>query len=328
VKPLRKIRLGVVGCGIAARELHLPALKNLSHLFEITAVTSRTKSHAEEFAKMVGNPVVFDSYEELLDSGLVDAVDLTLPVELNLSFIEKALQKGVHVICEKPISTDVETGKKVVELSKKSEKTVYIAENFRHVPAFWKAKELVESGSIGDPVFMSWQIWVGMDENNKYVHTDWRKKPKHVGGFLSDGGVHHAAAMRLILGEIEWVSAVAKDLSPLLGGMDFLSSIFEFENGTVGNYTVSYSLKGKERFEITGTKGRISISWDRIVLNEEEIRVPQENSYQKEFEDFYHVVVEGKSNDLGSPVQALKDLAFIEACVKSGGNRVLVSSLL
>nr|WP_128080911.1 MULTISPECIES: Gfo/Idh/MocA family oxidoreductase [unclassified Thermotoga] len=328
MKPLRKIRLGVVGCGIAARELHLPALKNLSHLFEITAVTSRTKSHAEEFAKMVGNPVVFDRYEELLDSGLVDAVDLTLPVELNLSFIEKALQKGVHVICEKPISTDVETGKKVVELSKKSEKTVYIAENFRHVPAFWKAKELVESGSIGDPVFMSWQIWVGMDENNKYVHTDWRKKPKHVGGFLSDGGVHHAAAMRLILGEIEWVSAVAKDLSPLLGGMDFLSSIFEFESGVVGNYTVSYSLRGDDRFEIVGTKGRMEIFWDRIVLNGEEIEVPHQDSYQREFEDFYRVIMGEKRNDLGDPLEALKDLAFIEACVRSQGNRVSVSSLL
>ncbi|PLV57698.1 Gfo/Idh/MocA family protein [Thermotoga sp. SG1] len=325
---MEKVRLGIVGCGIAARTLHLPALKKLSHLFEITAVTSRTKEHAEEFAEMVGNPRVFENYEDLLDSGLVDAVDLTLPVELNLPFIEKALQRGVHVICEKPISIDVETGKRVVRLAGNSDKTVYIAESFRHVPAFWKAKELIEEGKVGEPVYMNWQIWVGMDESNEYVHTDWRRNPKHVGGFLSDGGVHHVAAMRLILGEVEWVSAIVKDLSPLLGGMDFLSSIFEFENGVVGNYTVSYSLKGNDRFEIAGTKGRMEIFWDKIVLNGKEIEVHHEDSYQKEFEDFYRVITGEKKNDLGDPLEALKDLAFIEACVRSQGSRVSVSSLL
>ena len=303
---MEKIRLGIVRYG----------------------VVSRTKEHAEVFAEMAGNPRVFETYEDLLDSGLVDAVDLTLPVELNLPFIEKAIQRGIHVICEKPISTDVETGKKVVELSQRAEKVVYIAENFRHIPAFWKAKELVESDAIGEPLYLNWQIWIGMDENNEYVHTDWRKNPKHVGGFLSDGGVHHAAAMRLILGEIEWVLAITRDLSPLLGGMDFLSSIFEFENNTTGNYTVSYSLKGDDRFEIVGKKGRMKIFWDRILLNEKEITIPREDSYQKEFEDFYRVVMGEKKNDLGSPLEALKDLAFIEACVKSQRNRVSVSSLL
>ncbi|PLV59054.1 Gfo/Idh/MocA family protein [Thermotoga sp. KOL6] len=325
---MKKIRLGIVGCGIAARTLHFPALKELSHLFEITAVTSRTRAHAEEFARMSGNPVVFDSYEELLDSGLVDAVDLAVPVDLNLPFIERALQKGVHVICEKPISTDVKTGKKIVALSRNSNKVVYIAENFRHASVFWKAKELIEAGKIGEVVYTSWQIWVGMDESNEYVRTDWRKEPKHVGGFLSDGGVHHAAALRLIFGEVEWVSAVAEDLSPHLGGMDFLSTLFEFENGIVGNYTVSYSLKGEDEFEVVGTKGKMFIFWDKIVLNDDVVAVPQEDSYQREFEDFYHVIVTGKPNNLGNPEEALKDLAFIEACVKSNGEKTFISEFL
>ena len=118
---MKKIKLGIVGCGIAARELHLPALVDLKDKFEISAVTSRRKESAEEFAQMIKTqlgytPEIFNSYEAMLDSKSVDAVDLTLPIELNVPFIKKSIEKGFHVICEKPISTDVETGKELNEL--------------------------------------------------------------------------------------------------------------------------------------------------------------------------------------------------------------------
>ncbi|MDI3475940.1 MAG: hypothetical protein PWQ79_1420 [Thermococcaceae archaeon] len=323
-----KIRLGIVGCGIAAKTLHIPALKELSDIFEVTAVTSRTREHAEECAELLGGAKVFESYEDLLQSGEVDAVDLALPVELNLPFIKKAVENGVHVICEKPISTDVKTGKEIVQIASGSDVVVYIAENFRHIPAFWRARELIDAGKIGEPVFTSWHVWVGMDEGNPYVHTGWRKSPKHVGGFLSDGGVHHVAAMRLIFGDVAWISAAVRDLSPLLGGLDFMSSLLEFESGVVGTYTAGYSIKGKDRFEIVGTHGRMLVESDRILLNGEEIGVNPENSYKLEFEDFYRVVMGERENVLGSPLEALKDLAVIEAAVKSNGHRIDVKALL
>ncbi|AAL80678.1 gfo/Idh/MocA family oxidoreductase [Pyrococcus furiosus DSM 3638] len=325
---MRKVKLGLVGCGIAAKTLHIPALKKLSELFEVTAVTSRTRAHAQECSKLLGGVEVFESYDELLKSGEVDAVDLALPVELNLPFIKKAVESGVHVICEKPISTDTKTGKEIVKIAESSDVVVYIAENFRHIPVFWKAKELIEKGKIGDPIFMSWHIWVGMDESNPYVHTEWRKKPKHIGGYLSDGGVHHVAAMRLIFGDIVWVSAVVRDISPLLGGPDFISSILEFESGVVGSYTAGYPIKGKDRFEVVGTEGRMVIEWDRIVLNGESIYVKPEDSYKLEFKDFYYVVKGKRENVLGSPLEALKDLAVIEAAVNSNGQKVNVGDLL
>ena len=323
---MKKLRLGIVGCGIAARDLHYPALKELTDKFEITAVTSRTKKHAEEFAKLVGNPIIFDSYDELLDSDIVDAVDLTIPIQLNVPFIEKAIKKDKHVICEKPISTDVETGKKIVELSKQTDKVIYIAENWRHIKKFYLVKKLLDR--LNNPVYFRWNIWVGMDKENKYANTKWRQEPKHVGGFLSDGGVHHVAAMRLIFGEIKWVSAFIKKVIDYLGGPDFLTSIFEFENGVLGNYTVSYGINGQDEFEIVGKDKRLKLVENKIIIDNEEFEFEENMGYKEEFEDFYEVVVNNKENELGSPLEALKDLAFFEAAVYSKGNRVDLKTLL
>ncbi|MBO8160391.1 MAG: Gfo/Idh/MocA family oxidoreductase [Thermosipho sp. (in: Bacteria)] len=323
---MKKIRLGIVGCGIAARELHFPALNELKDLFEITAVTSRTRKHAEEFARLVGNPMVFDSFDELLDSELIDAVDLTLPVELNVPFTEKAVFKKKHVICEKPISINVENGKRLVDLYKKTSQVIYIAENWRHIKKFYKIKDQLYK--IGKPLFFTWNIWVRLDVNNKYVRTEWRQKPKHIGGFLSDAGVHHVAAMRLLFGDIKWVSAVDRKHSDYLGDSDFLSALFEFGNNVIGNYVVSYSINGEEKFEIIGDKGKIKLIENKIIVNEEVIEIEDGLGYKEEFEDFYKVVMGEKENNLGSPFEALKDLAFFEAALKSKGNKVNISDII
>ena len=76
---MTKVRLGIVGAGIASRELHLPALRKLADLYEITAVNSRTVEKAEDFARLVGtNPRIFSSYDDMLGSGEIDAVALAV----------------------------------------------------------------------------------------------------------------------------------------------------------------------------------------------------------------------------------------------------------
>ncbi|MEJ5258121.1 MAG: Gfo/Idh/MocA family oxidoreductase [Fervidobacterium sp.] len=333
---MKKIKLGIVGCGIAARELHLPALVDLKDKFEISAVTSRRKESAEEFAQMIKTqlgytPEIFNSYEAMLDSKSVDAVDLTLPIELNVPFIKKSIEKGFHVICEKPISTDVETGKEIIELSTKTDRVIYIAENYRHDFRFNKIRNIVDENVIGKPVFVIWHLWIGMDKSNKYAKTAWRQNPKHIGGFLSDGGVHHIAALRVIFGDIAWVSGTVKRVSDYLGDDDSLSAVFEFKNGVIGNYTISYALSGRQYFEIVGTNGRIYMDESKIRIVGEhgaEIQIPEENTFKNEFLDFYEVLTQGKPNVLGHPVEALKDLAFFEAAIRSRGMRIEVDSLM
>ncbi len=331
---MSRLKLGIVGCGIAARRFHRPALAELNDKFEIAGVTNRSREKAVSFAESIGGTKIFESYEKMLESDSLDAVDLAVPIKLNPEFIEKALDHGLNVICEKPIAPGVEEGKRVVELNRKSDKVVYIAENFRHLDRAGKAKKLIDQGEIAQPRFVSRQVWPGMSRKNEFARTSWRKNPDHAGGFLSDGGVHHIAELRLILGDIGSVFGFTGKISDLPGKYDSLEMGLNFENGVFGSYTVSYGMEAEDSFKIHGDEGTLRVSSDSISLScgtgTKEIQVNDNDGFKEEFEDFYEVIKGDKENDLGKPMEGLKDLAAIEAGIASAkaGRREELSSFI
>ncbi len=318
---MKKINLGIAGCGIAARRFHWPALEKLNEYYRIVGVTNRTREKAVSFAELVGGAEVFESYEDLIASEELDAVDLALPIELNPEFIEKAVEKDLHVICEKPIAPRVEEGKKIVDLARKTNRVIYIAENYRHHRKLEKAKELVEAGKIGRPLFARRREFVGMTRENEFARTGWRKQPKHIGGFLSDGGVHHVAGLRRVLGEVTGVSGYASKVSDLPGSYDSMVLNLRFKNGVLGNYLVSYGIDGSRQYIIWGEEGSVEIEDGSVRLLDgeraEKFDVEDNDGFREEFRDFYEVVRGDRENDLGNPGEALVDLAIIEAGIKS-----------
>ena len=97
--------MGVIGCGIAAHDLHWPALRDMKDKFKIIAVCNHTEPKAKAFSETVGGvPYVLD-YKDLLSREDVDAVTIILPFELNRRVTEDALAAGKHVMAEKPLET-------------------------------------------------------------------------------------------------------------------------------------------------------------------------------------------------------------------------------
>lgn len=321
---MNKIKLGVAGCGIAAKRFHWPAIDSLDGKYEVIGVTNRSRDKAVNFAELVGGAEIFDSYEDMLKLEELDAVDLALPIKLNPGFIEKAIKHNLDVICEKPIAPNVRQGKRVVEVKRQTDKVIYIAENFRHREKFKRAKKIIEKRKIGQPRFAIRQDWQGMTTKNDFVQTSWREDPDHIGGFLSDGGVHHVASLRQVLGEIEMVSGFTGKMSNLPGSHDSIELSLQFQNGTLGNYFASYGVEGESRFEIHGDQGRLKIENQSIkIVTEKGSEVSQfepSEGFKNEFLDFYEVIMNGKGNDLGDPIEALSDLAVIQAGIISSEN--------
>ncbi len=332
---MRKINLAIVGCGIVAKEHHYPALNKLKEKYNVVAVNSKTRKNAEKFSDMFENhPRVFDTYDDLLAWGEFDAVDLALPTEYNVEFIQKALINNKSVFCEKPIAVNTDESKKILGMSALSSNVVYIAENFRHINAHYRIKKIIDTGKIGKLQFIIWKQLIGMKNDNKYVGTLWRKKPKHIGGFLSDGGVHHIAAIRIFMGEIESVYAKTKKVSDYLGGDDTLFMTMNFKEGYIGSYTVSYALgDGRIKIDIYGDSGSIKIRKNYFIVETEKekltYKIPRESSFANEFLDFYRVF-NGAVNIMGDPLEAIKDLAVIEAGVSSSvkGKEVAIKKFL
>src|SRR6056297_951220 len=316
---MKKIKLGIVGCGIAAKELHLPPLKALTDKFEITALHNRTRRKAELLSDEIdGHPVIYDSYEKMLDEGNLDAIDLALPTVVNQGFISKAVDKKIPIICEKPISHNTQTAEEIVEYVQKNNGLLYIAENFRHIKVFQKIRDLLSTGIIGNTVSFIWNEFAGLTTENQYVNTPWRRHPEHIGGFLSDGGVHHVAGMKAIFGPVKKATGKTKRETDYLGSDDNLYAVLEFESGVIGAYNASYSTAwGPSQHQIIGSKGTILWDNDKIYVitetSKEIIKREKEEDYKKEFEDFYQSLINEKIGEKGSPQEALDDLRIIES---------------
>ncbi len=317
---MKKLRIGIIGSGIAAKELHFPALKKLEDFYQITAISSPHIEHANEFARLCGNNVkTFNDHIEMMQSGLIDVVDIAIPVNFNYQTIKDAFENGFDVICEKPIAENVQSAKKILDLYEKyPERILYIAESHRHDPAIGIVKNLISK--IGKIAFFEYKL-ILQTKDSKYAKTEWRKNPKHVGGFLSDGGVHHVAFLNGIFGNAESIQAFVGQVSDFTDSYDTMIMNIKYENGVFGNYSVSYALdlQSENEFVIYGTDGILKLNGLKLQLIREnkieEIEVPHVNFFEEEFKDFYNSILKRSKPKLGDPLLAFKDLEMIESGV-------------
>jgi predicted dehydrogenase len=326
------IRLALVGAGIFARDAHVPAVKSLGDRFEIVAVYSRTRATAEALLPLIpGKPQIFTDLDALLAKPEVEAVDILLPIN-NLAWAtEKAFIAGKHVVAEKPIAQDVATGRKLVELHRKTPKLVYmIAEQFRYEAAFIRAAEIVKSGEIGRLITAQWSLFLPTRAGNKYYATPWRRANDFPGGFLMDGGVHHIAAFRQVVGEISTISAEIRQMAEDLPPADTMSAVMQFASGILGSYIVTYVAGAPfpTHLNVIGEKGALRVNSNSLEVTTEEMplneAVGKRDGVEVELEAFADSVRKGKPHR-ASGLEALHDVAVIEAMLKSAETGVRVT---
>jgi predicted dehydrogenase len=330
------IRLALAGAGVFARDAHVPAINALGDRFEIAAVYSRTRATAEAlFPLIAGTPEVYIDLDAMLARPDIEAVDVILPIEALPEGIEKSLAAGKHVISEKPISADVATGRRLIEFARGYPQQVWmVAENYRYEPTFARASELVSSGAIGNIVMVHWGMHIALTPDNKYYQTAWRRSSTFPGGFLLDGGVHHVAVLRQIIGEVVSVSAEVRQMRSDLPPADTLSAVMQFENGMIGSYTVSYAagVPFPTYLTISGDQGALRTVRGVVELyrgsDVSTERFDDARNVNEEFAAFADAIRLGKPHR-NLPLEALRDVAVIEAMLKSAeqGRRVEVENL-
>ncbi len=321
------LRLGLVGAGIFAQESHVPALQALGDRFEIAAIHSRTRAKADALAAQIAQaapaPDVVDDLDTLLARSDIEAVDLVLPIQTLPEVIKRALDAGKHVISEKPAAPDMKTGRDLLAFYAQHPDQVWsVAENWRCEAAILHAADLIQAGEIGQPVTCHWVLHTGMNAGNKYYHTAWRRESAFPGGFILDGGVHHMAALRLILGEISEVSAVARQVREDLAPVDTLNAALIFDSGLMGMYSVTYAMASPwpDMLHIVGESGTL-----RVHPGEIEITAPggasrtdrtDRRGIENEFAAFAAAIRDGQPLR-NTPEEGLQDVAVIAAMLRS-----------
>ncbi len=337
---MKKIRLGVIGTGLAWERLHYPAILELGDKYEIVALANRTKKDAEEFAKKINLDIknTYSDYTEMLKRTDIDAVDILVPIEMNYVVSEDVANSGKNFICEKPMAPDMEQARKYLELSRKHNLKILIAENYRYNEENNKIKELVSSGRIGNVVyFIRNNITCFPCEMTKdtFAATEWRQHPDFSGGAFLDAALHDIASMRHIFGAVECVQAYGKpqkaDFSPYLS----VNSNILFKNGVTGYFTYFPSGMEPQRpligFRIFGTKGEIYLEEKNCgVINvayndgkSEQIKYTPGRGYYNELYNFYNAV-NGTEQISVTPEMEYGDVKMVFDILNSVSTRQIV----
>jgi predicted dehydrogenase len=320
---MEKVKLGIIGCGLAAKELHLPALLKLKDKFEITAVANHTEPKAKEFSEIFGGIPYYLDYKKMLRKTDIEAVDIALPINLNYKAAKDSLDKGKHVILEKPIAGTLKEAKKMLEFPYEYDCVMMIAENFRYRNVYRKVKELLNEGVIGTPYSAMWNLYYYVPEESKYAQTEWRRHHKYPGGFMNDAGVHNVAALRLLFGEVTNVNAFTRSINPAIGTPDTMSMQFETSGNVSGVYNIFFTVNGhwEDKLLIFGDKGTIEVNTNSIKIKQNEkddveIDASDDHGYYAEFDEFYNAIRNG-SSIYSTFEEGYKDLEVVLNALKS-----------
>ncbi|MFC3883521.1 Gfo/Idh/MocA family protein [Bacillus songklensis] len=336
---MKKLKVGVIGCGSIAQHRHLPEYA-FNKDVELAAVCDINEERAKQVAEKYGVKA-YTSYKELLQSGEVDVVSVCTPNYLHAPISIAALNAGVHALCEKPMATSKEEAEAMIEAAEKSGKKLMIAHNQRFVKSHQKARQMIESGEIGKiysfrtafghPGPEAWSV----DGKESWFF----KKEQAFIGAMGDLGVHKTDLLRYVLGEeiVEvgaFVETSAKDFADV---DDHAVCVLKTESGIIGTLAASWAYVGKEDNStiIYGEKAILRLEDDpnyslviqyangevvnyqlgKIQSNEEG---GQQNSHV--IEQFVDCVLNDKEPPI-SGEEGMKSLAVILAALKSNDTK-------
>ncbi|MBI3013368.1 MAG: Gfo/Idh/MocA family oxidoreductase [Elusimicrobia bacterium] len=194
------MRGALIGLGNVALNGHLPAW-NKETQFQIVAGVDMDRERCGAYQKVMTQSQVYSSLKEC-ESLNLDFVDVCTPPHTHAALVVEALERGYHVICEKPLALSSAELERIESAGKKSSRLVCAVHNWKYAPLCRKISEIVERGDIGKVRTVVWYVL----RQGPAVTTDaenWRLDPKRAGGgILMDHGWH---AFYLLM---QWMNSV------------------------------------------------------------------------------------------------------------------------
>jgi predicted dehydrogenase len=249
-----KVGLCIVGCGDFAHT-HANAAAQRPEAVELF-FASRSAAKACDYARQYGGAGAFGNYEAAARDPRVDALLFCTPHALHRPHFDLAVAHGKHVMMDKPIATSLEDARAMQRRAREAGIHFAVAENYRYMPTLRAATELIQQGVIGSLRALHLQA-------TKYQRsTGWRLSRQMMGGgALMDAGIHKIAALRMLAGDPQQVSAVSPPkLFPEMEGEEAVSLWARFPGGAIATLTYSWAALGEpgtQHVLILGDQGHI-----------------------------------------------------------------------
>lgn len=298
---MKTIGWGVLGCGDITDKRGAPAINADPHS-RLISFQSRSAAQAEGFAASHHSERWTTHRSELLADPEVDAVHVATEHHRHCEDVLAAAEAGKHVLCEKPLATSVEDGRRMIEVCRANGVALQVAYYRRYYPKMLRIKELLDEGVIGQPV-------------SAHIHLSNRLAPESItpanwridasrsgGGNLVDTGSHRLDLLCWLLGEPARVAALTARAEMPIQAPDMETLLIEMANAVHVTAVHGFRHPSEDRFEIWGTEGVL----DATPVDGPELRLRSgprtgdwklprhDNVHYPLFADFSLALVEGR----------------------------------
>jgi predicted dehydrogenase len=262
-KPLRVALIGAGGIG----SLRAWAVSQTPDLV-LTAVVDLDPGRREQVASRY-NARAVDDFGQVVHGEDIDVVLVSTPPNLHASMAIAALQAGKHVLCEKPLATNVEDARQMCAIAE--EKAVFLKTGFNHryFPCMAFARRLIDSGQIGEPIHV--KACAGHAGGEEFGH-DWVHDATVTGGgSLVDNGIHILDLVRFFLGDDEPVAArgyTANLIWPFENAEDNAFALLRTRQGKIVHLHASWTRWPGYYFgvEVFCTRGYVKASYPPMLV--------------------------------------------------------------
>ncbi|CAF1472114.1 unnamed protein product [Adineta steineri] len=253
-----KIRYGVVAAGWISQSSFMPGVGQTSNS-ELTVLVSDDAEKREKLGKQYNlKTYTYDQFSQALAEGHCDAFYIATPNNQHRKFAVPALEKGYHVLLEKPMEVSVEDCEAILAAQKKSGAKLMIAYRLHHEPGTLDVIDRIRKGDFGDPRIFSSVFTQDLKPENH------RAKNGFDSGPIPDIGTYPINAVRNIFGlepiEVTAVGFKTPGREYLKMEHDTISVTLRFPGDRVAQFTVSYAAAGTDCYKIVGTKGDIEVN--------------------------------------------------------------------
>lgn len=266
----RIIRFGLVGCGRISYK-HIEALANFKNDARLVAlcdvIAEKGLIKAQEYVDYFKNdecankPNVYTSLVEMLDNENLDVLSICTPSGLHPVHGIKAADRGIHVLTEKPMATNIKMADELIKACDEANVKLFVVKQNRLNTTMQLLKRALDKGRFGK-VYMILVNVLWTRPQSYYDEAKWRGTWEFDGGAFSNQASHYIDALEWLGGPVESVTAITGTLARKIETEDTGSAVVKFRNGAIGNINVTmltYPKNLEGSITVIGEKGTVKI---------------------------------------------------------------------
>lgn len=332
------MRVGIIGAGLQARR-RAPVIKEWPDA-ELVVITGKTSKNAPHLAGIMGCEAGL-GWETTVKRKDIDVILVCTPPDIHADISTAAMRAGKHVLCEKPLGRTLEEAEKMLAVARETGMTLKCGFNHRHHPAIWKAKELLDHGELGVPIFG--RCVYGICGRPGY-ENEWRADSKVVaGGQLMEQGIHAIDLFRWFFGDFNritgFISTNYFNIKPL---EDNCFALLSNSSGVIASIHSSLTQwKNSFCFEIYGSDGYIRAEGlgggygnEKLIFGKRDFYAPfseqvteyrgGDPSWYEEWKEFI-TAIQQKRPPIGDGIDGLEALKLVFAIYEANNSNAVIN---